>query len=115
MATKKANISGTHDFHYLKNLLGQEYNLIEEAVDEINSSAVWETESIVFALIMCPHNMLYIQKLLPWHRCANRVLLPAIQGLSKKYPNLGRENKVLYLVGTIPNPLQSRPLVTPHT
>jgi hypothetical protein len=37
------------------------------------------------------------------------------RGLSKEYLTLGEENKVLYLGGTIPNPLQSRHLVTPHT
>jgi hypothetical protein len=35
--------------------------------------------------------------------------------LSKKYPTLGQEKKVAYLGGSISNPLQSRPLVTPHT
>jgi hypothetical protein len=35
--------------------------------------------------------------------------------LCKKYPTLDQEKKVVYLGGSIPNPLQSRPFVTPHT
>jgi hypothetical protein len=36
--------------------------------------------------------------------------------LSKKYPTLGQEKKSCVPGGgSIPNPLQSRPFVTPHT
>jgi hypothetical protein len=35
--------------------------------------------------------------------------------LSKKYPTLDQEKKAVYLEGSIHNPLQSKPLVTPHS
>jgi hypothetical protein len=39
----------------------------------------------------------------------------AIISLSKKYSTLGQGKKLCTWGGSIPNPLQSRPLVTPHT
>jgi hypothetical protein len=52
----------------------------------------------------------------------SKVRFPSIQqyvytSLSKKYPPLGQEKKVAYMGGggTIPSPLLSWSLVTPHT